>query len=128
MTEQLEKMKTAELESLVKKAITIINGRKEKKVIRVRFDSYNVRRFSKPWIALVVQWSAGDKPSLEFGYFYGDDQNGGFAEIEAKEGDIIRWGQRDNRGNNTKNCWGVFRNGQLDEIAQAEARTLFCNT
>ncbi len=89
------------------------------------FSSYNFRRYSKPWMARVTAWPVGGKPELEFGRYLGND-DGGEVEIMARPGDIIRWGQRDGRGNKTVNNWGVVEaDGTLREITQAEARTLF---
>lgn len=91
----------------------------------VEFESYNSRRFSKPWIAKVTAWSVGDHPELEWGGYCGDD-NGGEAEITATPGDIIRYGQRDNRGNRTVNKWAIAQaDGTLLEVTQVEARKAF---
>jgi len=66
------------------------------------FDGYNHRRYSRPWIAKVTSWPIGKSPTLDFGGL-----NGLEAEIEATPGDILRWGQRDNRGNNSLSEWGI---------------------
>lgn len=121
----LQELSNEELVSLIAEAQKIIDSRKQTGTARVEFYGYNARRYSKPWIAVVTEWPVGGRPELEFGSFVGDDTDGGFAEITAKEGQIIRWGQRDNRGNGTKNKWGVFRNGEVVEIDQTEARDLF---
>jgi hypothetical protein len=63
----------------------------------VLFGGYNARRYSRPWIARVTAWPVGKQAELEFGSFIGDD-DGGVVEISARPGDILRWGQRDNRG------------------------------
>jgi len=86
------------------------------------FGAYNWRRFSKPWIAIVTSWPVGDKPSLSFGGYVGNDE-GGEAEILARPGDIVRWGQRDNRGGRTENEWGIVEpDGSIREVTQPEAR------
>lgn len=121
----LQELSNEELVNLIAEAQKIIDSRKQTGTARVEFYGYNARRYSKPWIAVVTEWPVGGRPELEFGSFVGNDEDGGFAEIKAKEGQIIRWGQRDNRGNGTKNKWGIFRVGEVVEIDQTEARDLF---
>lgn len=113
-----------DLNVLIDQLKDISDKKKTVQTLRVEFGSYNSRRYGKPWIAKIKSWDTGKQPDLEFGSYYGDD-TGGVAEIAAKEGDIIRWGQRDNRGNNTDNNWGIFRNGKLESINAPEARILF---
>ncbi len=102
----------------------ILDSKKTVGVAQLEYSGYNGRRYSRPWIARIAAWPSGKPPVLEFGAYYGDDE-GGIAEVKAKEGDIIRFGQRDNRGNNTQNCWGVFRDGKVVVIDAKEARKLF---
>lgn len=91
----------------------------------LRYSSYNARRYSRPWIALITSWPVGGRPELEFGGYCGDD-GGGEVEITAKPGDIIRSGQKDSRGNSGCNDWYVARdNGELEQIDQPTARTLY---
>lgn len=93
--------------------------------ISIEFGSYNNRRYSKPWIARITAWPVGGKPELEWGGYVGDD-SGGEVEIEAQPGDIIRAGQKDGRGGNSKNRWYVVEpDGSTREIDQTEARALW---
>jgi hypothetical protein len=62
------------------------------------FGSYNSRRYGRPWIAKLVAWEVGKQPVLS----WGSNVDAHNVEIEAEAGDIVRWGQRDNRGNNTE--------------------------
>jgi hypothetical protein len=64
--------------------------------------AYNTRRYGRPWMAKVVDWPIGKQPALEFGGLIGLT-----TEIEASPGAIVRWGQRDTRGNNTTSHWGI---------------------
>ncbi|MFA5154308.1 MAG: hypothetical protein WC554_17295 [Clostridia bacterium] len=90
--------------------------------ITVKYSSYNKRRYSKPWIGKVVEWPANGYPKLEFGAYYGDDM-GGEVAITANEGDLIRHGQKDFRGNHTtKDFYIVNPDGTLNNIDMAEAR------
>lgn len=89
------------------------------------FDSYNQRRYGRPWIGRVTAWPVGGRPEIEFGRYAGDD-NGGEAEIMAYPGDIIRWGQKDMRSNKTDNDWGILQtNGTIVDCTQTEARAAY---
>ncbi len=69
------------------------------------YNSYNQRRYGRPWAAVISAWNG--KPKLDFcGDYLGDD-TGGRLEITCQPGDIIRYGQKDNRGNNTENEWAI---------------------
>lgn len=98
----------------------------EGKRVAISFDSYNPRRYSRPWIARIVAWHVGEKPELKFGHYCGDD-NGGEAEIIAYPGDIVRYGQRDGRrADKSLNEWGVVEDDySVRDIKQTEARALF---
>ena len=87
--------------------------------------AYNARRYGRPWIAKVSSWPVGGRPEIEWGRYCGDD-SGGELEILARPGDIVRSGQKDNRGNGGDNSWNVvLADGTLNEIDQAEARKLY---
>lgn len=64
--------------------------------VSVEFGPYNSRRYGKPWILKVADWKTGEPPEVEWGAYVGND-NGGAVEIDAKAGDVIRYGQKDNR-------------------------------
>ena len=91
----------------------------------VKWAGYNARRYGRPWIAKVTNWPVGGKPTLDFGGYCGND-DGGETEISAKMGDIIRSGQKDNRGNGTTNEWYLAgANGELELIDAAKGRELY---
>lgn len=86
------------------------------------WGSYNQRRYSRPWIAKITNWQIGGKPEIEWGRYIGDS-NGGEVEIDAQAGDIIRTGQKDNRGNNTNADWYLVQeDGSLLSTDAAGAR------
>lgn len=90
--------------------------------ITIEFGSYNHRRYSRPWIAAVVSWPVGESAQMVFGGYVGDD-TGGEAEIRARIGSIVRWGQRDYRGNNTTAFYGIVRaDGSVERLSEREAR------
>lgn len=86
------------------------------------FGSYNQRRYGRPWICKITAWPVGGKAEVEWGLYLGDD-GGGDVEIEANPGDIVRTGQKDNRGNNTDASWYiVVEDGSLFDTTAAEAK------
>ena len=87
-----------------------------------KFGSYNQRRYSRPWIAVVTSWPTGGKPEVKWGSYLGDD-DGGETEIEAQVGDVVRWGQKDGRGGNTEAYWGIVQDdGSILDCEAAGAR------
>jgi len=90
-----------------------------------RFPSYNARRYSRPWIARVGAWPVGGKPEMAFGSYLGDDA-GGEVEVLALPGDIIRYGQKDSRGNKGESEWAIaLPDGTLQVVTMAEARAAY---
>ena len=59
-------------------------------------DSYNDRRYGKPWIAR-VDFSANPQGEFTWGTWIGDPGDAGLLEIEAEIGDIVARGQKDFR-------------------------------
>lgn len=93
--------------------------------VTVEFSSYNEKRYSRPWIAKITSWPVGGKPTVEWGNFVGSD-SGGEGEIMARPGDIVRWGQKDNRGNGTRAYWGVVQSdGTINHCTEVAARNAF---
>ena len=92
------------------------------KTIRIETDSYNTRHYGRPWIARVTDWPVGGPPELEWSGWVGQDGKEGRLEIVAAPGDIIRWGQKDRRGNGTEKNWGVVQpDGSVVEVDPTEA-------
>lgn len=86
------------------------------------FGSYNQRRYGRPWIAKITSWPVGGKPEVQWGAYCGTD-DGGEVEIDASAGDIVRTGQKDNRGNNTSADWYIVQqDGSLLSTDAAGAR------
>ena len=80
------------------------------------FQPYNTRRYGRPWIAKVTDWTIGKPPTLEFGY-----TNHLTAEIDAAPGQIVRWGQKDHRGRNSDALWGIVQaDGSIIEYLDPE--------
>lgn len=86
------------------------------------FGSYNQRRYGRPWICKITSWPVGGKPEVQWGAYCGTD-DGGEVEIEAAAGDIVRTGQKDNRGNGTSADWYIVdADGSLQDTDAAGAR------
>jgi hypothetical protein len=66
--------------------------------ITIETDSYNERRYGRPWIAK-VDFGKSVKGDFAWGDWAGDHYNGGAGvlTITANPGDIIAHGQKDNR-------------------------------
>lgn len=90
---------------------------------RIEFDyrGYNARRYSRPWGALVEV--NGTKLNYDFdaGSYLGDDA-GGSVIIVCETGDVVATGQRDYRGNGSRNdLYIVETGGKLKEVDRKEA-------
>jgi hypothetical protein len=95
--------------------------------IVVTYESYNPRRYSRPWIGRVTNWRIGVDPEMEWGGFTGDGRTGGIVEVEANPGDIIRHGQKEWRNVKASlRYWRVVEDdGTLRKVTPAEAREHF---
>ena len=93
--------------------------------IKLNTDSYNPRRYGKPWIA-VVDFSKNPKGDYTWGDWVGSPGQAGVLVIQAEVGAIIAQGQKDNRGNGTRIIYAqVATDGKLVPIAsKADAYTL----
>lgn len=117
-------MSADELRSIISSAQAALQNLETSAATRVvvEFGSYNDRRYSRPWIAKVTSWPVGAAAKLQFGHYLGTDA-GGEAEIQAARGDIVRWGQKDNRGKGSTAHWGVVQaDGSIAECTESEAR------
>ncbi|TVT44310.1 MAG: hypothetical protein FHP92_20710 [Denitromonas halophila] len=115
-----------ELRRLIVAATTELTSRENSCVrIEIEFDSYNQYRFSKPWIARVVDWPVGGHCELRFGVYQGD-ADGGFVEITANIGDVVRWGQKSSSVTKTFSRWGIVQaDGRITRVSQAVAFKAF---
>ena len=93
--------------------------------IALKIAPYDDRRFGRPWIAKIKAWPTGGKPLLEWGAYIGDSR-GGFVEIVAYPGDVMRDGQKDCHGNCGRNDWSVvLEDGSLKRATPVEAKEAF---
>lgn len=83
-----------------------------KNVVVAHFDSYNQRRYSKPWVCLMT-----DEGKFDFSKNVGDytgnhGDSGDLVIYKPVIGQVYGWGQKDYRGNNTiKNYCKWTENG-----------------
>ena len=91
-------------------------------IIEKPFYSYNERRYGKPWGAIITFSKL--KPEYTFtGHYDARPGDAGSVVIEAQPGDILAFGQKDNRGNKTeKQFYIVNDKGELLQISEREAR------
>lgn len=90
--------------------------------VKYKVNSYNNRRYSRPWLAKVESWVVGGNPKLEF--MSSLDAHTVIADMAV--GDIVKFGQKDYRGSNTINKFGyVDETGEIIEISAEEARGMF---
>ena len=93
--------------------------------ITISWDSFNGRRYSRPWIAKVTAWPVGSRPAITWGNYLGND-NGGELEIEAQAGDVLRYGQKDGRGNCTINLYAiVLEDGSRLKVSEPNASRFY---
>lgn len=87
--------------------------------IEIKTHSYNQRRYSKPWIA-IVDFSSNPSGEYKWGTWIGNHNTGseGLLVAEASEGDIIAKGQKDFRQpkNNIPTYYQV-KNSKLVKLA-----------
>lgn len=86
--------------------------------ISIETSSYNQRRYSKPWIALVD--FTDPQGTFKFGDWIGDAANGssGLVKIDAEAGDIVARGQKDFRQprNSSPDWYQVAADGSLTPL------------
>ena len=92
--------------------------------IEKTFPQYDPIKFGKPWIGKVIAWTEGEKPEIVWGIYSGDD-NGGVCTIDAKEGDIIRWGQKLLKESKPNAFWGIVENGGIKVINWKDASAMW---
>ena len=69
----------------------------------------------------MTAWPVGRRPTLAWGGYLGDD-HGGSVEIEVEPGAIVRYGQKDGRGNRGINQWAIaLLDGSIHDIDEPTA-------
>ena len=79
-------------------------------IVEDSFGPYNARRYSRPWGAKITLDASGKAQYLFDGQFLGQHSAGhgeGVVQIAVEPGDVVAFGQKDNRGNKTDNRWYI---------------------
>lgn len=96
-------------------------------IIEIPIPAYDPQRLGRPWIGKVVMWVEAAGPSLQRGHWFGDD-GGGELEIDASDGDLIKWGQRDLRSGTPACHWARVQGEHLIELTETDARKRWVET
>lgn len=89
--------------------------------ISINTESYNERRYGKPYIA-VMDFSEDHQGKPLWGEWIGTAGYSGVLEVWAKVGDIVMQGQKDNRGRNgTPRYYQVLDDLSLKELGHNKA-------
>ena len=92
--------------------------------IQIETESYNERRYGKPWIAK-VDFSDNEKGNFVWGNWVGDPGDSGLLIVDADPGDVVARGQKDNSGkrnNNSAPRWAIVNEaGELVSCTRVEA-------
>lgn len=89
----------------------------------MEYDCFNQRRYGNPWVAKIKSFLG--KPELEFVPRAYSANRGDEGELvfEAEIGEVVKIGQKDNRGGNTQNSFYLCqKDGDLLILDAIEAR------
>lgn len=87
-------------------------------LIKKEFPSFNSRRYRAPWGAKVT-FPDGIRPVYDFVGHWDRES----VLINANVGDILAFGQKDTRGNNSsKQLYRVGDGGELSPVSESQAR------
>lgn len=110
------KFVNGKFEPVDKSQLTSSLAQAGKNVVLEKFDSYNERRYSKPWVAKVNSQGKPDF-SEDVGKFTGQSGDAGELYVyEPVDGQVYMFGQKDYRGGNTISKYVVFTAGKFQEI------------
>lgn len=85
------------------------------------YSSYNHRRYSILWIALVDPRTAKPDFSQKVGGYTGDaGEEGDLFLFEPIENAVYMYGQKDYRGNNTERVYAQYLNGEFHVIPRTD--------
>lgn len=80
-----------------------------------KFDEYNLRRFSSPWVSLVTEAGEYDF-SQKVGTFTGDKgESGDLVVFDPVVGQVYGYGQKDYRGSNTVKKFAKWTGNEFSE-------------
>lgn len=88
--------------------------------ITINTDSYNHRRFGRPYIA-VVDFKTNPKGNCSWGDWVGQQGDAGILVIEANPKDVIMKGQKDFRGRGSHPEYGMVEEDGSIEWCETKA-------
>ena len=115
-------MTNEELQEVIAAAQAELDNRTEDITVSMDFSSYNERRFSRPWGAVITL--NGTKLKYDFCGNFVSDKTGdeGTVFLKCKKGYIVAFGQKDGRGKNSVNdFYQVLPDGKLASIDKTDA-------
>lgn len=89
--------------------------------LKLPFSRGSTNRYSDPWIGVITTWEGSNKtPALVFGGYMNDSEH---LELECQVGDVIYYGQKDNRNtfNSTRKFGIIQKDGTLLSLTRSEA-------
>lgn len=117
------KFVNGKFEPIDKSQLTASLAQSGKNVVLETYDSYNSRRYSKPWVAKVDSKGKPDF-SEDVGKFSGQPgESGEIYVYEPVDGQVYMFGQKDYRGGNTVSKYVVFTGGKFQEIDKKQLTT-----
>lgn len=84
------------------------------------YPSFNQRRYSDPWVAIVNPQTAKPDFSRKVGGYtgrYNSGEAGDLYVVQPVEGAVYMYGQKDYRGNNTERKYVQYINGEFRCVA-----------
>lgn len=87
------------------------------------YDSFNSRRYSNPWVAIVDKTTAKPDFSVRVGGYTGGYNRGEAGDLyvtNPQDGAVYMFGQKDYRGGNTEREYAKFTGGVFVPVAPAD--------
>lgn len=92
------------------------------KVIK-SYSSFNRRRYSNPWVAIIDQETGDPDFKNKIGGYtgaFGKGEEGDLYIIDPQEGVVYTYGQKDYRGGNTERGYLIYKDGEFVEISSKD--------
>lgn len=92
-------------------------------IIIQKFEEFNQRRYSNPWVARVnPETGKIDFKESVGGYTgrYGAGEAGELYFAKPIDGAVYAYGQKDYRGNNGFTAYVQYKNGELEEVQKSQ--------
>ncbi len=86
------------------------------------YESFNERRYSNPWVAIVASNGKIDFSKKVGGYTggYGKGEAGTLYVENPVEGQVYAYGQKDYRGNNGGYWYVQYKNGEFVDVEKTD--------